>query len=769
MSLRLESLAMAGAVAAMAPFTLVADDYFLAAGESGSITEAATYDSMTVNGDLSVSGGITVAVDTLTMTGGSVAVTGSGTMLGSGNSNNEHPTAWNMYPDETGQYGMISIKDVKAADKGAGAVTFYLRPGDDAVQSETGYIDFLRLDNGSMNLRRAYNTSSLTGRVTIAGTTTSTLYRRGGRQSQPMFSSGAWAIRMEDGAGAVVNFSNQGGYLNTSGTTVDFQGNANVNIEGGYSASYPVALNKGAHFNHNGALSFTRSGNYTCLFQINDSDVIGSGVTNVSHAANASADNESRIQIASGVVATMRNVAITGKHAYLMGPGTARIDASASDCLFKANIKAGDSLVVEKIGANEMVVSATTNIPNLVVGEWRVRFVGDCVVKNLTMTTNTVLVADGCVVTLSSAPELRGISLSAENGGSFVKADAVRTVVYEPASITGLLHVANGELAFSSYGYTNKFWRFTFTSVKSGISPLYIRGLYLFAGDGTWQNSGLGYVDPANETTASVLAAGKTRWYCSSATNVASAAGTESYYNYKNLNKIFRYSDNNNHYPHLISPRIDPENPDSHLAVEMRLSNSAKPITGYNLRAAGSARYANGWRIEVSNDGLAWTQIEERKDQAFSISDTYNTYDDVAYVKESANAKEFLHFTGYRNGGLAAMPDSLSIQFDDGATLDLLAFDDGQPIDSVTIDLASGGGTVKGGKIMPNGTLILNGVAETGADIASALPLAFEGALDAQNFRSWKVVIDGKPSRRHPVYANGKISVPSLGFIMDIR
>ena len=87
----------------------------------------------------------------------------------------------------------------------------------------------------------------------------------------------------------------------------------------------------------------------------------------------------------------------------------------------------------------------------------------------------------------------------------------------------------------------------------------------------------------------------------------------------------------------------------------------------------------------------------------------------------------------------------------------------------MTIDLASGGGTVKGGKIMPNGTLIINGVTETGTDIASALPLAFEGALDAQNFRSWKVVIDGKPSRRHPVYANGKISVPSLGFIMDIR
>ena len=112
--------------------------------------------------------------------------------------------------------------------------------------------------------------------------------------------------------------------------------------------------------------------------------------------------------------------------------------------------------------------------------------------------------------------------------------------------------------------------------------------------------------------------------------------------------------------------------------------------------------------------------------------------------------------------------EPLSVQVDDGATLDLLAFDDGQPIDSVTIDLAAGGGTVKGSRVVPNGTLILNGVAETGADIASALPLAFEGTLDAQNFRSWKVVIDGKPTRRHPVYANGRISVPNLGFVIIV-
>ena len=42
---------------------------------------------------------------------------------------------------------------------------------------------------------------------------------------------------------------------------------------------------------------------------------------------------------------------------------------------------------------------------------------------------------------------------------------------------------------------------------------------------------------------------------------------------------------------------------------------------------------------------IDWTQIEERQDQTFAISATYSTYDDVAYVKNSPNAKEFFHFS----------------------------------------------------------------------------------------------------------------------------
>lgn len=753
----------------------LADDYTLAAGDSDTLSAASaakTYDTMTVNGDLTVTGGKTIDVDTINMTGGSITVTESGTTLGvshgtSSSPSSSMPTFLSMTNGADGAYGRLNVFGTGvAADKGLAVTMLYIRREGEDFVSDNGYFDLMAISNGTANFFGAYNYSSATGRIVVAGT--SAIYRRTARYSGGIFRKGAFQVRLVDNATLTFNFSAQGGNVNASGCVVDVCGTGTARLQGSYeSTSYAASVNKGAVFNHVGPLDFIRAdSNRHCYFALNDSGVIGPNVTALRQTSGASSYN-TQISIASGATITLcGDVRITGARAYLTG-GRIKIDATDAARSFKCHINANDSLVVEKVGVNEMVVSSTTNMPNLVVSEGVVRFAtNDCVVGKLTAAAGTELVADGCDVTLPPGGEYAGVSFLTENGGRFVKADAARTVIYDPVSVTGALHVADGELAFSKYGYTNKFWRFTFTSVKSGISVLYIRGLYLFAPDGTWQNSGLGYVAPANENTTDVLAAGKARWYCSSATNVASKAGEYSYYNYKNLHKIFRYSDNNNHYPRLTSPKINPNDPDSHLAIEMRLSNSAKPITGYNMRAAGSTRYANGWRIEVSDDGVNWAQIEERTGQTFSISDNYNTYDDVAFVQNNANAKEFFHFTGYRNGGLAAM-DPLSVQVDDGATLDLLAFDDGQPVDSITIDLAAGGGTLKGGKIMPNG--VLNIETATGAALSEALPLVLEDTLDTANFASWSVVVNGRRRKASIICEGNRLRVQLAGLAVFLQ
>lgn len=758
MRTRIFAAAVAGAICGTS--TANADPYVLEAGQSATLSADASYDSMTVNGDLTVNGGAILA-PSITMTGGSVTVTGTGTKLGSGHSSIDSPTTWLMYPDENGQYGKITCKDDRDSNVGPGATNFCLKAENAAVQSDTGYIDFLTLDNGVVCFRAAYNETALTGRVSVVGASTSTIFSPGARRKDAVFASGAWAVQIEDGASLFLDFNNQGGWLNREGTTVDISGNANVTARGGYDTSHPVQFNSGAHFNHNGSLSFAKSSTtYKSIFQINDSDVIGPGVTNVACAGNASAaEYESLVQIAFGVTATMRNVAITGNHAYLTGSGTAKIDASSADCTFKAHIKADDLLVVEKVGANEMVVSATTNIPKLVVREGTVRFTEDCTISNLTVETGAALIADGCVVTLQG--ESVGVSLGSANGGEFVKVGSSRTAIYDPGAITGALHVAAGSLVFSKYGFSQKHWRWTFTKVASGIGPLHLGRLWIFGTDGetVTPNAGSTYYMTYQAQNSGLTVPGTVCYCYDPSTNVVrDPAKTSSIYNVNRLPACFRSDFNNlNNYPYLGSPVIKPDNAASHLGVELYLKDDAKPVTGYNIMAVDTTAYPVSWKVEASDDGTTWTTIETRNDEVHKNPGVNYYFDGELANNSTASAPvvtrgkplEYFHFTGYRIDGLAPFDEPMALQVDAGAEIDLRAFTGGQPVNALTIDMASGGGTIHGGAIAAGGTLSLANAA--GGNLLAPLPLTFDGTDDIPNLATWSVAIDGVVTRRYKI------------------
>jgi hypothetical protein len=218
----------------------------------------------------------------------------------------------------------------------------------------------------------------------------------------------------------------------------------------------------------------------------------------------------------------------------------------------------------------------------------------------------------------------------------------------------------------------------------------------------------------------------------------------------------------------LTAPVINPEDPTSWVGVEMHIA-STKPITGYNMRiATWKENYADGWKVEASDDGKTWKVVDVRENQISKASNNYYSYDNTAWSSTKFNLKEYFHFTGYRHGGLAVM-DPLSVQVDEEATLDLLAFDDGQPIDAITIDFASGAGTVKGGKIVANGTLTLVNVEECGINLDDVLPIVFDGTLATDNFASWTVIVDGRTIRRKISYSNGRITVPPAGLVIMVK
>jgi hypothetical protein len=169
-----------------------------------------------------------------------------------------------------------------------------------------------------------------------------------------------------------------------------------------------------------------------------------------------------------------------------------------------------------------------------------------------------------------------------------------------------------------------------------------------------------------------------------------------------------------------------------------------------------------------SDDGKTWKVVDVRENQISKAASNYYSYDNTAWSATKFNLKEYFHFTGYRHGGLAVM-DSLSVQVDEEATLDLLAFDEGQPIDAITIDFASGAGTVKGGKIVANGTLTLLNVEECGINLDDVLPIVFDGTIGTDNFASWTVIVDGRTIRRKISYSNGRITVPPAGLVIMVK
>lgn len=755
MMTKIAAVAVAGAL--LGAMSANAANYLLEAGQSETLSTAAQYDSMAVNGDLTVSGGIAIKSPTINMAGGSITVLGANTTIGedlSGDSTASTRTTLSMTNGTDGAYGMLrSHGGGVASGKGLAIYELYVRKEGSDFVSDNGCFDFMSISNGTVNMRSAYNYSSFTGRIAVAGT--SAFYRRSDRGTGGIFVSGAYKIDLQDDATLTFNFGNQGGSLNNEDCVVDIGGTGTVRVVGSHeNEKYIAKINRGAYINHSGPLLFVRTdANRNCRFGLDDSSVIGPNVTalqqtsgNSSYLTSIAIDSDSTITLCG-------DVEITGTRAYLTG-GRIKIDATAANRLFKCNINEGDPLVVEKTGANEMIVSSTTNIPNLVVSAGTVRFTEACVVGALSAATNTAIVADGCEVTLPSVAELVGVAFETANGGRFVFAGSSQTVIYNPESIPAAIHVADGSLVFSKYGFSQKHWRWTFTKVANSPGPLKLGRLWIFGSDGetvtpTVNADYMTYKEPNSDLTPGTVC-----FCCDSSTNVTTSSGD----NYERLKICFRSSFAGlKYFPDLISPVIDPGNAASHLGVELYLKGDAKPVTGYNIMIAPTITsqsttvndYPVSWKVEASEDGETWTEIETRTDEIPQTPKTYryfdgetaSTYSGYSPVQERGKPFEYFHFTGYRVDGLEPLDEPMSLQVDDGAEIDLRSFTGGQAVNALTIDLSAGGGTIHGGAITANGTLAIKNAAV--GNLFAPMPLTFDGTSDISNLASWSVVVDG--------------------------
>ena len=791
--------AMCAVVATGVTLDLRADDYVLPVGETDTITladgAATNIASLTVAGALTVTGDGWIKTPKLDLNGGTLTLDGTKAAIGSAHWNNDTPTTATFTNAADGTYGCVVVKNGTTSGPISGnrfnfaAQQFNVATNAADVTGIGGVIDVLSITNAAVSIREWRNYSTLTARVSVAGTariTRGSGYAYGGG----IFRRGPARIDLGEGAVLTFDFGNQQGSLNDYNVPVVVTGTGDLVFRHQFNkgdGDYPMSLRKGAVLNNVGTLSF--SGAYgASLVSFEDDDVIGPNITQIVPTGS----DDVVLQVPSPSTITVRDFDFlrTGRNDLLVGTGAIRIDASAAARTFRANIPVTykrtvtnvektytNHLSVVKTGTYEVTISSTTNIPSLNVLEGAVRITSDCVISDLSGAAGATLIADGCRVSVTGEARLRGLALETVNGGVFVKVGDERLAAYEPGAIRGDLHVANGSVVFSQYGFAQKYWRWTFTKMYNGPKPLHLGRFWIFGTNGECVAPGMPGLSYVSSTTA--LSAGNVRWRYDSSTNLALKAGVPDWQGYSRLEYCFRTNFNQylNNFAHLSSPEIDPGNAASHLGFELRLKAAAKPVTGYNFMAVLANDYATSWTVEASDDGVEWTTVETRNDVVHKNPQGYYFYDGEAAYVAAGNSPvqvrgkpiEFFHFTGYRNDGLSTLTDLLSVQVDQDATLDLRAFSDGQPISRIAIDLSAGGGTVYGGMVAANGTLALTNVAASGFNLSDALPLTLDGLGDTANLRTWSVVIDGAPSKYKIMCSNGQLALVPPGVTIIFR
>ena len=789
------SLRVAASLAAslfLVPAALHADDYTLAAGASDTISTNVTYGTLYISGDLTVDSNAQVLGNNATaaiLSGGTVTVEGAQSVFGAPASGNSDGRDMSLNPGADGKYTKITVRNGKNGgvtgryyNVGAKNVNIGADTAESLAQYPDGVFHFLDIDGAGANFHKLINNSSLTGLVSIAGN--SQLGAADGYWGG-FFNKGAFLVEVAQGATHKFNAGNQLRIYNEVGCNVKETGSGNLvfyHVLNTGATLTKMAINRGAVLDVAGTLTFdTLSwGGSVGWYAINDSNVFG---PNVGKIKSGSSNYSTVFDVGRGVEIAVHDFEMKRAKDKVVGSGAIRIDASSASRKFEAVIPTtytfgsatyDNTITIAKSGAYDAEIVAT-NLPALRVDEGTVRLTTDCVVGSLQGAPGAKVVADGCTVTIPGGRHVpNGLELDTANGGRFVKADAGTAYLYGGSALgTNLLHVAGGNVVFSAYGLTQKYWRWTFTKTSPDPSPLWLGRLWIFDNEGGHATSGM---LNANDNTTASLAANRVCWEYSANTNMALVPGTASWQALDRLKYVLGIDDlvkNMNNFAKLESPVVDSGNPDSWLGIGMRLADDAKPVTGYNVMSAESTKYPVSWKVEASDDGTTWTEIETRTDVVHVKPGYCTFYDGTPYTDlwETGTPIEHFHFSGYKRDGLAAdATKAVSLQVDGGASVDLTAFTVApQKIGGLTMDYAAGAGTIRGGAIAPNGTLtILNGTGNFA--IGVPLPLTLDGASDAANFASWRVTVDGDEVHGRPkLDPNGHPVVNPLGTVLFCR
>ena len=282
-------------------------------------------------------------------------------------------------------------------------------------------------------------------------------------------------------------------------------------------------------------------------------------------------------------------------------------------------------------------------------------------------------------------------------------------------------------------GTSAKYFRLTIKSKKDNTNAHSSNGVQLsefglFDESGNCVNTNLTVLAKGKAVTA--LSAGEATVSAPKNVNLNTAEGLDKLFD-GNCSTKFYYNNTGNLF----------DNSANWLIITMRLRDDAPDVYGYGLATANDNawRDPDAWLLEASSDGTTWTTLDEKS--GYMMTDTRRVWDMYAmpFPEHVRNVDWCVS-----NVCVAA-----------GATLNV--GDERVQIGGLTVDCATGGGTISCLNASEAGTLNL--VNAAGVSFAQyELPLTVGTLANGNNLQRWRVTVNGvllKEIRARPAEGGG--------------
>lgn len=438
-------------------------------------------------------------------------------------------------------------------------------------------------------------------------------------------------------------------------------------------------------------------------------------------------------------------------------------------------------IALEKTGSGTLFVTNTLTAGTLTVSSGTLQIAAPAVFDTLDLAAGATLTIDGIAVT-TRTHRVNG-TLTCLNGGRLVAVETIETdtrlagyaasetlvksgagtlTLENPASMARDVKVEAGTLTFSAEGYTVPLYRFSATRwiPNNTMARFSFTRFTLIDADGQRACTGLKYrtagTDPADLQPGEVTV----------------PAGYIDWKSYWQADSLFS-TDTEASRLDILSPVLTNAVDGAVLTNEMSFTFTTpvgdKPAVAYNWSPAWAGRPID-WTLSGSFDGGA-TWVLLHAETNFRIKSYLTDHIWVNGTDIGPNVPPvFPLFTAdprAASTGVTGMPDALSLEVSAGARADFGNVTGGQCVHALTIDRA-GAGSVSNIVFAATGTLNLRSNGEPAA-VPETLPLVIEGASDLAHLAGWTVRENGVDRKVRLACKDGRLTLLPFGLSLVIR